>query len=86
MITLADCTPDVHGEAQLLHLGTMDSSTPGQEIITNGLKKIGTKLYSRTNSEYALCQIIIGNVCGENQVMLHDSDTPTIECSKMVGH
>ncbi|KAJ4449635.1 hypothetical protein ANN_01039 [Periplaneta americana] len=63
----ADCTPDVHGEAQLLHLGTMDNLTPGQEIITNGLYKIGTKFYSRTNAEYALYQIIIHNVCGENQ-------------------
>ncbi|KAJ4446343.1 hypothetical protein ANN_13038 [Periplaneta americana] len=64
---IADCTPDVHGEAQLLHLGTMDNLTPGQEIITNGLYKIGTKFYSRTNAEYALYQIIIHNVCAENQ-------------------
>ena len=26
---IADCTPDVHGEAQLLPLGTMDNDTPG---------------------------------------------------------
>ena len=72
--------------SELLHLGTMDNGTPEQAIITNGLKKIGTKFYSQRNADYALCQIIIGNVCRENQVMLHHSDTLTIKCSKMADH